>query len=648
MITLLERYRIARCLALLALGALTLAIYAGGLHGPFLIDDVPNLETLQRWVEHRLDWRSAIDNRSGPLGRSVSMLTFLADTARIGHLDATAFKTTNLLIHVLCGVLVYVLCRQLFRRVAATRDMASATALFVAAWWLFLPLHVSTVLYIVQRMAQLGALFTLMSLLTYTGVRQWMERRPAALLPKLALWIAFPATVLVGAFAKENAVLAMPLAWLIEIIFFPQTPVSHRPRSVVAFFGLTVALPGILAILWLFIHPGFILGGYLTRPFTFTERLLTEPRVLWSYVRTMLLPVGSDMGLFHDNYPLSSSLLSPWTTLPALLGWIAAIVTALMSRRRYPLVAFGIGFFLIGHLLESTIIPLEIYFEHRNYLPDLGILVALVGIARAMWQRFRAPTITFRRLVMACLPLALAIYAMATWVQAGSWGNEDTLFAMQEAYTPESPRLQAILAAREVERGNLDGALKHLELSESLGPDSERMAATLWRFVAYCTTHTPLPDALYDEFARRTQLPITLNAMRYWEQVAAFAESGCVDAKRLVSAGRQWITNDPVPASAQLKWRSLYNLARMNAAAGHLELAEADAHKAWLDSDRNTGIGVLLFQIAATLNHRELCETVLADLRQHANAGNADLADAVRLFTQALADGKIGTPAAPR
>ncbi|UPG84808.1 hypothetical protein L2Y94_15990 [Luteibacter aegosomatis] len=641
MIETIERQRITRVLVLAGIAAVTLFVYAGGLHGPFLIDDVPNLDTISRWIEGRLNWRSAIDNRSGPLGRSVSMLTFLLDAARSGAMQPETFKTTNVIIHIACGILIYTLCRQLFRRFDATRNIASSSAIFVTAWWLFLPLHVSTVLYVVQRMAQLSALFILLALVAYIAIRQWMERRPG-FVPHLVLWTAFPAIVALGAFAKENAVLAFPLALLIEAVAFdPRTYHASRPRAVAAFFVLTVGLPCLLVAGWIATHPTTLTAGYQIRPFTLTERLLTEPRVLWSYIKTMILPVGEDMGLFHDNYPISTGWLSPGTTLVAIVAWGAVVGLAFASRRRQPLIFLGIGFFLIGHLLESSAIALEIYFEHRNYLPDLGILIASVGVARALWSKYPAPTPTFRRIVILILPLMLAIYAAATWVQAGNWGDADTLFGLQESYNPTSPRLQAVLAARAVSRQQTDSALAHIDLAERFGPANEGMNSTIWRIIAYCSAGKPVPEPIYEQFEQRTGFPITLNAMRYWEQLAVLAENGCPDAKRMAAAGRRWIGHDANPATSQFKWRSLYNLARMEAAAGNLERAATDVDTAWIDSDHNNGIGVLAFQLNASLGRRKACEDILAVLRKNRDPGNADLTQAVDLFTKALADGTI-------
>jgi len=641
MLGLIERNRTGRIGALVGVALLTIFIYHGGLHGPFLIDDIPNLDTIQRWVEGRLNWRSALDNRSGPLGRPVSMLTFLMDAARTGGMYPAAFKSTNLAIHIVCGLLAYVFCRQIFLRVEATRNIAATTALFVATWWLFLPLHVSTVLYIVQRMAQLSALFILLTLIAYIAIRRRMERS-ANLSLTILLWTVVPITAAIGSFAKENAVLALPLALLVELTLFSRKSDAPRPRSVFAFFVVTVATPCLLAIIWLAIHPGIVTSGYQARPFTMSERLLTEPRVLWSYVQTMLLPVGEDMGLFHDTYGVSTGLLAPWTTLAAIAGWIGAIIAAVACRRRYPLITLGIGFFLIGHALESTIVPLEIYFEHRNYLPDLGVIIAITGVARAAWLGHASATLGFKRSLIAAIPIILAIYGLATWVQAGSWHDADTLFAMQESYNPTSPRLQSTLGARDIGLGNTSSALMHIGLAERFGPPEEHVTATFWRFIAYCTAKMPVPEALYIEFDQRASLPISTNSMRYWEELTKLVEDGCGDAKKLSAIGHRWIERDQGHNDAQVIWRSRYNLARIDATAGNLILAEADARQAWIDSDYSNGIAILLFQLNASLGRREACAAVLAELKRRRDPGNTDLTDAINIFSKALADGTIG------
>src|SRR6185437_6164924 len=230
------------------------------------------------------------------------------------------FKPTNLAIHVLCGLAMLWLTVQIFRRWQLTHEHARWYALVLAAAWLWLPLNVDTVLYIIQRMAQLAALFMLLALGCYMTAREAIERGRRS--GQLLLWIGVPALTLLAALSKENGVLALPLTLVLELFLF-QTSRRGRPPSIRLFFVLTTGLPLLAVVIYTATHPGFVLAGYSVRDFTLAQRLLTEPRVLWHYVQTLLVPIGRYMGFFQDNFPLSTGALRPWTTLPALIAWLA-------------------------------------------------------------------------------------------------------------------------------------------------------------------------------------------------------------------------------------------------------------------------------------------------------------------------------------
>src|SRR5690606_29487200 len=119
------------------------------------------------------------------------------------------------------------------------------------------------------------------------------------------------------------------------------------------------------------------LTGYSKRPFNLQERLFTECRILIDYAFNILVPNLRGAGIYHDDIVISRHLLFPWTTLPSLACVCASMIIALWGRRRWPLLSFGVLWFLCGHLLESTVFPLELYFEHRNYLPMFGIVFSI-------------------------------------------------------------------------------------------------------------------------------------------------------------------------------------------------------------------------------------------------------------------------------
>jgi hypothetical protein len=202
-------------------------------------------------------------------------------------------------------------------------------------------------------------------------------------------------------------------------------------------FAAVVGLPALFALWFLLTHPNWLPGGYVNRPFSLTERALTEPRVLWLYLKLLVLPRPAELSLFHDDLPLSTSLTQPWTTLPALMGLAGLALAAVLARRRWPLVAFGILLFLGGHVLESSLIALEIIHEHRNYLPGLGILLALT-VLLVGWGENRAP----RKLGFAVMLALIVLFAVLTTLRAQAWGHPFTLAMAGVADHPQSSRWQ--------------------------------------------------------------------------------------------------------------------------------------------------------------------------------------------------------------
>lgn len=639
--------RIAFVLLALAALAVTAEIYGPALHGPFLLDDVANLDPLTGWLSGRYDWQHVVfGNDAGLFGRPISMATFLLDAAVSGSTDSFAFKLTNLGIHLACGLALLWLAWHMFRRWTRTREHAKWFALVLMAWWLWLPLNVDTVLYVVQRMAQLAALFMLLALGCYAAARERIERgQPGG---RWLLWLGVPALTALAALSKENGVLAIPLAFVLELFLFNRAG-ARRPRSIRWFFGLTLGLPVLAGIVFVAVDPKFILGGYASRPFTFGERLLTEPRVLWSYVQTLLVPVGPRMGFFQDNFPVSTGWLHPWTTPPAIFAWLAVAVIGWLWRKGNPLFGAGAFFFLVGQSMESGVLPLEIYFEHRNYLPSFGVLLAVIGTLVWTWQRSPPPTAAFRRIAGALGAVALALLATATWGHVQSWRTAGDFYAAQAVFNPTSPRLQSAIAVQAMNAGDLDAALQHIAIAARYLPPADQAAPAMWSFLAYCRARETPPGPLYTELAGRAQGPISLADMTAFEQVALATVHGCpdVDIPHLRAIMQQWLGSTPSPARAQPVWRTRSDLARLVAQGGDIAAARDLAHRAWIDSGYKNDIGIFLFQLNASLGDVAACREVLAKLQRSYGDGDRKVDDAIVTFRRALADGSIGPATSP-
>jgi hypothetical protein len=478
--------RRAHLLMLAVAMLLTALVYVPGLSGAWLVDDESNLGAFSQYEAGAAPYRELIfSNNSGPLGRSVSMASFALNHT-LGLFSTTALKATNLGIHLACGLLLYLLLAQLFRLRNPTATVAAPLlAALLTAWWLLLPQHINTVLYIVQRMAQLAALFSLAACLSYVRGRAALQAgNPRGYLGiALALALFLPLAML----AKETGILCLGWLALIEVFFFRRSHPSLQPGRVLL---IASVLAGSLIAAVAIFSPHFFADGYLLRDFTLHERLLTQPRVLFTYIGNIFLPDSATMGLFHDDFVVSQSLLSPWTTLPALLLLFALLglgIRLANSPRWWP-VSFGLFFYFAGHLLESSFIALELYFEHRNYLPAAGLLLAIVPVLGAWpWRR---------QLLALVLGLYFSLLSVSALQTTQIWGRNDLLLAVSARNHPHSLRAwsdyaEDLLAMRQPQR-----ALEAVALTAERNP---RFAAIsyLHMLTIYCRLHRqPPPEVI--------------------------------------------------------------------------------------------------------------------------------------------------------
>ena len=422
-------------IVLIALAA-TVVVYSGGLNGPFLFDDHIHI-TQNRWVKiEALDTSSLVQAWNSsfsafPANRPLAQLSFGINHA-ISGLDPWAFKTTNLVIHLLSGLMVFVFTRLVFRALGSDEPGSrreTYVAVATAAFWLLAPLHVSTVLYTVQRMAQLSTLALLLALSSYFWGRLQIAAGKSG-----AAWIfAAVPIALVGFLGKENTVLLPLILLACELTVLRSVSIEQKKNFVRGVWVLFIALPLMIGIWYLLTHPA--LTYYGERPFTMIERVLTEPRVLWFYLRLMLVPDISAFGLFHDDLALSKSLFNPVSTFVALIALIGLAIAALAMRKRAPVFAFAVLFFLACHALESSVIALEIVFEHRNYLASVGPFFFLAHVLLVS-----ADHLNVRRVAMTMGALLLAGHTAVTYQRVDNWSSYQSYLLSAAANHPNSPR----------------------------------------------------------------------------------------------------------------------------------------------------------------------------------------------------------------
>ena len=420
---------------LLLLLAATLA-YAPGLSGPFLFDDFAELGKLGKYGGV-VDWQTFRDfvsgGTSGPTGRPVALLSFLVD-GNNWPADAWPFKRTNLAIHLVTASLLGVLVQQILTSLGRDRQQAAWIAVVSAGIWLMHPFLVSTTLYAVQRMAQLATLFVFAGLLGHLYGRRIAETQPARGYIVMTMSLAVFTTL--ATFSKENGALLPVLVGVMELTVLASSRLAPLDKRWTTLF---LVVPAVFVGLFL-LKAAFAGGFFKTMPprdFSVYERLLTQPRVISEYLGNWFFPKLYTTGVFQDHVIVSRGLLSPPATLVHAVAHLMAISAALVLRRKFALPAFAVLFFYAGHLVESTTLNLEIYFEHRNYLPAAFLFVPLVAMVR---DRTRAAIFV---VISGAVLLGLGGF---TRYSSTVWSDYAAMVEASSHQAPTSARAQSELA----------------------------------------------------------------------------------------------------------------------------------------------------------------------------------------------------------
>lgn len=433
----------ALLLILLAYGALAWP----ALSGPFVFDDFPNLQNLELLG----------DNVSGNLGRylasfigspgrPIAALSFLINDSAWPS-EPFGFKYTNLMIHLLNGVLLFGLLRQLAKANPALPQSPFWPLLAMVAW-LFHPLQLSAQMLVVQRMTLLSATFCFIGLWGYIALLQ----RAKSLLGDFAALCVLGTCTILAFLCKENGALLPLFAWVLNATLLRETLAtkSLATRRFIQWACILPSLAVFAAILYMATRP----GTFSSRDFSMAERMMTQMHVLADYLRHIFMPRLSGSGIYFDDYPVTRAWTQPISTLLLALGFMASAIFAIAKRKRFPLLSFAILWFFAGHVMESSILDLELFFEHRNYLPLLGPVLVLSALPFGLAER--------RRLAIALLSLWLALLAAITALQAPVWGNAELMTALWAKERPLSLRAAQDVAKFRYDNGRPQAALDGL------------------------------------------------------------------------------------------------------------------------------------------------------------------------------------------
>ena len=429
--------------------AITLAVYARGLHAPFVFDDVAFAESSVVHVTSLAELHALIVAPGVP--RKLTMVTF-ALNFWVDGLRPLGYHLVNAALHAVAAWLLFLLMRRLLARAADDWWRAHATgisALGVLVWMLH-PVQTQAVVYTWQRSTTLCVVCYLGTLLCYvegrtreTGRWRW--------------WLTGVVLAAAALAAKEIAATLPAAIWLIERQFLSLGRRS-RPWLVLA------AVAALVAIAVDYLGPRFVSmidADFARRGFTPLERLLTESRVIAQYVSLLAFPHPSRLMVDYD-VALSRSLWAPPSTALAVSAIVVLLGLAAWWWRRLPLASVAVLWFL-GHLvIESTIIPLDLAYEHRLYLPSTVSLVLGAGL---LWRAFGTT-----RAGKTALGLLCGLLAVWSAVRVEAWRDPLRLWADNAAKTPLKARVQGQLGKACLEAGQRDCAWRAFARAVALDP----------------------------------------------------------------------------------------------------------------------------------------------------------------------------------
>ena len=413
-------------------------IYQPASNSVYLLDDRSNLSGLASVTDAETALQFVVSGTAGPVGRPLSLATFIPQ-ATMWDESAAPFLRVNIAIHLLNGLLACFFFLQLARAHRGDDPNNRLIAIGAMALWLFLPLLASSSLMIVQRMATLTATFVLLGLNAYLYFRSRIETEsnPALIGMSLSLVLGTMLAVL----SKENGALLPTLVLVMEATLL-QAPARVSSRSWRTWRIVFLGVPTLAIAYLLLSHLPYPEDTVLRRGMTAWERLMTQAQILWEYLFNAFVARPAEYGPFHDSYPVARSITNP-VTLAAVISWLLVIAGSVSWRRKYPLVAFAVLWFLAGHMLESTALPLELYFEHRNYIPLMGPVFALSYVMLSVTGQYRnVARLGFGAYVAMNAVILLSVTSL--------WGKPLEAAGYWKTNSPDSVRAAAHLAARQM------------------------------------------------------------------------------------------------------------------------------------------------------------------------------------------------------
>ena len=443
--------------AVVAILVIVLAIYSNTFHASWQFDDEINIVTNKPLHLKELNWSNikktffASLDGSEKIYRPTACLSFALNYF-FGKDKVFGYHVVNVSIHLLAAVFLFLfIYNTLNLPILKARYGPNSyfIALLATVLWAINPVQIQAVTYIVQRMASMAGMFYIVSMYLYLKGRT-SERR---VLQYLYFFLCFFAAALAFG-SKENAAMLPISIFFFDLFIIQGLSKESIKRNSVVFLALLL-VPLVLALILKgpsVFSGNNLVSSYEHRAFTLGERLLTEPRIILFYISLLFYPMPDRLCINHD-IAISHSFIDPPTTIVSILIILGILCLSVLKSRQWPFVSYCIIFFFINHLIESSIFPLELIFEHRNYIPSMLFFAPVAILLLRALQLFNKKK---SMQVIMCIFIILVLVGQghSTFVRNVIWKTEESLWMDAVDKNPNLPRPYHNLAKYYGDMGN--------------------------------------------------------------------------------------------------------------------------------------------------------------------------------------------------
>jgi tetratricopeptide (TPR) repeat protein len=417
--------------AFIALFIIILSTYSNTFDASWHFDDIPNILENKTLHLTALSWSNiketffSMPETPKDLYRPAACLSF-ALNYYFGKSKVFGYHLVNISIHLIASFFLYLFIYQTLN-LPLLRTQYSSNSFFIAllatTLWAVNPIQTQAITYIVQRMASMAGMFYIISMYLY------LKGRTSGQTPKKIIFFllcAISAIIALG--SKENAIMIPFSLLLYDFLLIQGASRENMKKNLKIFLVAAILVLGIGILYFVFSDAQLFsfFSLYNKRVFTLWERLLTQPRVIVFYISLILYPMSTRLSINHD-IEISTSLFDPPTAILSIILISGILAAVFLSAKRRPFIAFSILFFFLNHIVESSIFPLELVYEHRNYIPSMLFFVPIaMGLAKAISY------FSYKRSMQAIIAFSITLVIIgeghATFMRNFTWRNEKSLW----------------------------------------------------------------------------------------------------------------------------------------------------------------------------------------------------------------------------